>query len=166
MIAEHGGAMLLLCVLHRALQQPPQPGAVKDIVPQHHTAAVVANKVRTQDKGLGQPVRGGLLLVAEPQTKPGAVPQERLESGQIPGRTDNENIPHSRQHQRGQRIVDHRLIIHRQQLLGGDLGQRIQPGAAASCQNYTFHTIPLPGPRRLSILYTYYNSTIPRLKMQ
>ena len=34
---------------------------------------------------------------------------------------------------------DHRFIVDRQQLLGSDLCERIQPGAGASRQNNSFH---------------------------
>ena len=40
-----------------------------------------------------------------------------------------------RQHQRGQRIVDHRLVVDRQQLLRRHERQRMQPRAGAAGEN-------------------------------
>ena len=43
----------------------------------------------------------------------------------------------------GQRIVDHRLVVDRQQLFAGDHGQRIEPCAGTAGENNAFHTCAL-----------------------
>ena len=39
------------------------------------------------------------------------------------------------QHQHDERVIDHRLVVDRQQLLAGGECQRIQPGACPACEN-------------------------------
>ena len=38
-------------------------------------------------------------------------------------------------------IVDHRLVEHREQVLVGHLGQGVEAGASAACQDYAFHDL-------------------------
>ena len=103
---------------YRLLQVVGQPGAVEDVVPQNHGAAVLPDKFLAQNKRLSQPVRGGLYLIGQVDAKLTAVSQQPLKVGQILRGRNNQNIPDSRQHQGGQRIKNHWLIIHRQKLLG------------------------------------------------
>ena len=44
-------------------------------------------------------------------------------------RIDDQDIANAGHHQRGQRIVDHRLVVHRQQLLRHDVRHRVEPRA-------------------------------------
>jgi hypothetical protein len=55
------------------------------------------------------------------------------------GRGDDQNVPDSRQHQRAQRIVDHRLVVDGQKLLADDGRHRHQTGAAAAGENDPLH---------------------------
>src|SRR6516225_8051770 len=52
---------------------------------------------------------------------------------------DNEYFSDSREHEHGQRIIDHRFIVYRHQLLGSGQSQWIKPSAAATGKDYTFH---------------------------
>jgi len=49
-----------------------------------------------------------------------AVAQEGFETRHFGHRGDNENVANAGKHQRGQRIIDHRLVVDRQQLFGAD----------------------------------------------
>jgi hypothetical protein len=89
---------------------------------------VARDECLANDECLRQTFRLGLHLVAQVNAELGTVAQQRLESGHILRRGDDQNIPYARQHQRGERVVNHRFVIDRQKLLAGDGGQRIQPG--------------------------------------
>ena len=54
-----------------------------------------------------------------------------------------QDILNARQHKGGQRIVDHGLVVDRQQLFAGDHGQRIEPCAGTAGENNAFHTCAL-----------------------
>ena len=137
-IAENAGPALL-GVRRRLLQAGPEAAAVENVVAQHHGAAVVADELLAQQKCLSQAVGRGLHLVAQPDAELASVPQQTLEIGQIRGGGDDENVPDPRHHQGGQGVIDHGLVIHRQQLLAGDHGQGIQARAGSAGQNDTFH---------------------------
>ncbi len=72
---------------------------------------------------------------AEPS--PSMLPEVR----QVMRRRDDQDVPDARQHQHRQRIIDHRLVVDRQQLLGDGEGQRIEPRAAAARKNDSTHMI-------------------------
>lgn len=116
---------------------------MEDVVAEHEADAVVADELLADDKGLRQAVRRGLLGILEAYAIVGAVAQQAPEARQILRRGDDEDVPDPRQHQRADRIVDHRLVVDRQQLFADALGNRIKTGAGASGEDDSFHYLPL-----------------------
>ena len=55
-----------------------------------------------------------------------------LEPGSVLGGGDDQDVLDPCKHQGGERVVDHGLVIDRQQLLAGDQGQGIESGAGSS----------------------------------
>ena len=121
------------------LQALGETGAVEDVVAQNHGAAVVTDELLTQDERLGQAVRRRLDLILQMQAVLAAVAQQRLKARGVRGGGNDQNVLDARQHQRRQRIVDHRLVIDGQQLLGCDHRQRVKSGAGAAGKDNTFH---------------------------
>ena len=80
-----------------------------------------------------------MLRISEVNTIIGTVPQQPLESRQVMGRGDDEDIPDSGHHQHRDRIVDHRLIVDGQELLGDSLRDGIEAGSTAAGEHDTFH---------------------------
>ena len=72
-----------------------------------------------------------------------AIAQQCLKAGRIGRGRDDQDILNARQHKGGQRIVDHGLVVDRQQLLAGDHGQGIEPCAGTAGENNAFHTCAL-----------------------
>ena len=103
-----------------------EAAAVKDVVAQYQRGRGPANEVGAEDKRLGQPVRAGLNRVADIDTPLAAVPQQLTEGFLVAGRGDDQDIPDAGQHQGGQRVVDHGLVVHRHQLLADGAGEWMQ----------------------------------------
>ena len=143
-VAEHGAAALGLGVGGSGLQDLGEAVAVEDVVAQDHGAAVVADELFAQNKGLCQTIGRGLDLILQMDAVLAAIAQQRLETGRVSGGGDDQDILNARQHEGGQRIVDHGLIVDRQQLLAGDHRQRIKPGAGTAGQNNAFHNLCTP----------------------
>ena len=131
---------------HRAAVEVGEPaqlrthaGAVEDVVAQDQRDRLVADVVRAQHERLRQPLRGGLLDVAQRDPELAAVAQQPPELPRVLGRGDDEDVADPRQHERRQRVVDHRLVEHWHQLLARGQRQRPQPGAAATGQDDALH---------------------------
>ncbi len=50
-----------------------------------------------------------------------------------------ENLPDSRQHQRAERVVDHRLVVDGKQLLAQDASEWVEPSSGAAGEDDALH---------------------------
>ena len=66
-------------------------------------------------------------------------PSSSRNRGRSLGRRDDQDLADARQHQDAERVVDHRLVVDRQQLLADDPGQRVEPRARAAGQDDPLH---------------------------
>lgn len=139
-VAEDRGAARL-GVLDGARQVAGQAVAVEDVVAQHQGARLSADEVLADGEGLRQAVRRGLLRVGEVHAVARAVPEQALEVGQVGRGGDDQDVPDARQHEGGQRVVDHGLVVDRQQLLGGHERERVQACAGPAGEDDAFHNI-------------------------
>ena len=139
-VAEDRGAARL-GVLDGARQVAGQAVAIEDVVAQHQGARLSADEVLADGEGLRQAVRRGLLRVGEVHAVARAVPEQALEVGQVGRGGDDQDVPDARQHEGGQRVVDHGLVVDRQQLLGGHERERVQARAGPAGEDDAFHNI-------------------------
>ena len=117
-VAEDRGAARLR-VLDGLLEMARQAVAVEDVVSEHERARLAGDELLADGEGLRQAVRRGLLGVGQVHAVARAVPEQALEVRQVGRRGDDQDVPDARQHESGQRVVDHGLVVDRQQLLGG-----------------------------------------------
>ena len=115
-VAEDRGAARL-GVLDGARQVTGQAVAVEDVVAEHQGARLAGDEVLADGEGLGQAVGARLLGVGQVHAVARAVPEQALEVGEVRRRGDDQDVPDARQHEGGQRVVDHGLVVDRQQLL-------------------------------------------------
>lgn len=139
-VAEHRGPTGL-GVLDGARQVARQAVAVEDVVAEHQGARLAGDEVLADGEGLGQAVGAGLLGVGEVHAVARAVPEQALEVGQVGRGGDDQDVPDARQHEGGQRVVDHGLVVDRQQLLGGHERERVQAGAGPASEDDAFHEL-------------------------
>ena len=130
-----------LGVLHGARQVARQAVAVEDVVAEHQGARLAGDEPLADGEGLGQAVGRGLLGVGEVHAVARAVPEQALEVGEVRRRGDDQDVPDARQHEGGQRVVDHGLVVDRQQLLGGHERERVQARAGPAGEDDAFHSI-------------------------
>ncbi len=91
--------------------------AVEDVVAQYQRAGGVANELLANDERLRQAFGLGLHGVLQVHAPLAAVAQQLLEAWCVLWGADDQNIAHARQHQGTEWVIDHGLVIHRQQLL-------------------------------------------------
>lgn len=138
-VAEDRGAARLR-VLHGARQVARQAVAVEDVVAQHQRARLAGDELLADGEGLGQAVRARLLGVGQVHAVARAVPEQALEVGQVGRRGDDQDVPDASQHEGAERVVDHGLVVDRQQLLGGHERERVQAGAGPAGEDDAFHS--------------------------
>lgn len=138
MVAEDSGAARL-GVLDGARQVAGQAIAVEDVVAEHQRARLAGDEVLADGEGLGQAVRARLLGVGEVHAVARAVPEQALKVGEVGRRGDDQNVPDARQHEGAKRVVDHGLVVDRQQLLGGHERERVQAGSGPAGEDDALH---------------------------
>ena len=137
-VAEDRGSTGL-CVLDGARQVARQAVAVEDVVTQHERARLAGDEVLADGEGLREAVRARLLGVGEVHAVARAVPEQALEVGEVRRRGDDQDVPDARQHEGAKRVVDHGLVVDRQQLLGGHERERVQAGAGPAGEDDALH---------------------------
>ena len=135
MVGKHGGTAQAGL---RAGQLLDQIVPVEDVVAQYQGAGVRTHKLATDDEGLRQAIRTGLHRILDLHAPVGAVAQQLLEARRILRGGDDQHLANPAQHQRGERVVDHRLVVHRQQLLGHGLRHGIQASARTAGEDDAF----------------------------
>ena len=130
-----------LGVLDGARQVARQAVAVEDVVAEHQGARLAGDEALADGERLREAVRRGLLGVGEVHAVARAVPEQALEVGQVGRGGDDQDVPDARQHEGGQRVVDHGLVVDRQQLLGGHERERVQTSAGPASKDDAFHCL-------------------------
>ena len=138
-VAEHGGQAALRGVLHRAAQVTAQAVAVEDVVPEDERAGLAGGELIADHERLRQAVGAGLHGVGKVHAVVRAVAQQALEVRQVGRGGDDQDIADAGHHEDGQRVVDHRLVVDRQQLLAGDGGERVEAGAGPAGKDDALH---------------------------
>lgn len=138
-VAEDRGAARLR-VLDGLLQVAAEAVAVEDVVAEHQGARLAGDELLADGEGLRQAVGARLLCVGEVHAVARAVPEQALEVGEVRRRGDDQDVPDARQHEGAKRIVDHGLVVDRQQLLGGHERERVQARAGPAGEDDAFHS--------------------------
>ena len=116
-----------------------QAVAVEDVVAEHEGARLAGDELLADGEGLDQAVGAGLLGIGEVHAVARAVPEQALEVGQVGRRGDDQDVPDARQHEGAERVVDHGLVVDRQQLLGGHERERVQARAGPAGEDDALH---------------------------
>ena len=143
-VAEYRGAFFLR---RGALQFLGEVLAMENVVAEDQTHRVIADEFFTNQEGLGQTVRRGLFGIADADAELAAVAQQVAILGQVLRGGNQQDVANPGQHQHRDRVIGHRLVVDRQQLLGYAQGDGVQTGAGAPCEDDSFHAFS-SAPRR------------------
>ena len=142
-VAEDRGAARL-GVLDGARQVAAEAVAVEDVVAEHQRARLAGDELLADGEGLRQAVGARLLCIGQVHAVARAVPEQALEVGEVGRRGDDQDVADARQHEGAERVVDHGLVVDRQQLLGGHERERVQAGAGPAGEDDAFHSPFIP----------------------
>ena len=101
----------------RALHHHGEVGAVEDVVAQDERTALAREELLPDQERLCESLRLRLHGVRDRDAPLRAVAKQPPEVRIVLRRRDHEDVPDAREHQRRQRVVDHRLVVDRHQLL-------------------------------------------------
>ena len=114
--------------------------ALDDVVAQHDADLLAVGEMFGQRQSVGDAAFAFLVGVVDVlQAELLAVGQQAQEIAGIPAAGDDQDVLDAGVHQRLDRVVDHRPVVDRQQMLVGDLGEREQAASRSSGQDDTFH---------------------------
>ena len=142
-IAEDGRTSRLRV---RALHQLDDAGSVEDVVAQDQRRAVIADELAPDDERLRETVRLGLLGVLQVQSPLRSVAEQGAEARQVGGGRDEQDVSDAPQHEHGQRMIDHRLVVDGEQLLAHRDRDRMKARPRAAGEDD-----PLPTPRHRAL---------------
>ncbi|MDT4861586.1 hypothetical protein FQZ97_961970 [compost metagenome] len=123
----------------RALELLGEVLAVEDVVAKDQAYGILANELFANQEGLSQAVRRRLHRIAELDAKLAAVPQQLTVLRQVMGGGDHQDFADASKHQHRDRVVDHRFVIDRQQLLGHPERNGVEACTRTSGEDYPFH---------------------------
>ena len=115
--------------------------AVEDVVAQRQGHTFAGHEVPADDERLRQPFGLGLRGVVQRDAPLRAVAQEPLERRLVLGRGDDQDVANARQHERGQRVIDHRLVVDRHELLRHRQRHGIEARAGAAGEDDALHDL-------------------------
>ena len=132
----------------RAQELSGEAVAVEDVVAEDQAHGSPPTKSAPMRKACARPSGRGLLGVGEVDAPVAAVAQQALEQRQVVRGGDDQDVADARQHQRRQRIVDHRLVVDRQELLADHAGRGYSrvPEPPARMMPFTWPSPPLQFP--------------------
>ena len=129
----------------RALHHHGEVGAVEDVVAQDERTALAREELLPDQERLCESLWLRLHGVRDRDAPLRAVAEQPPEVRIVLRRRDHEDVPNAREHQRRQRVVDHRLVVDRHQLLRHRDRQRVKarPRAARQDNSLTYHNSAL-----------------------
>src|SRR3546814_14235651 len=104
--------------------------AVVKVVSEDQASRVAPQELLPNDERLCEPVRTGLYCIAETHAPTRAVPKKLLTCRDIASRGNDQNLTDPGKHRRTDRVIDNRLVVHRDQMLSyrqvgrGSCGER------------------------------------------
>ena len=111
---------------------------MKDVVAQDQTGRSITDEAAAEDEGICQFPGFVMHRAVQVDAPLAAVAEQALEQILLVRRRDDQNVADTRLHHARKRVVDHRLVVDRQQLFRNHLGERVEPRAGAACENDAF----------------------------
>ena len=108
---------------------------MEEVVPKHQSGRSTSEEISSDQKSLRQTIRTGLHGVLDLHAPGAAIAQQTLKTRLVMGRGDHQHLPDAGQHQGGEWVIHHGLVVDRQQLLADCPRDGVQAGTAAPRQD-------------------------------
>jgi hypothetical protein len=118
---------------------------VEQVVTEDQAHRVLADERLADQERLGETARCRLLGVGQVDAEIATVAERGLERRTVARRADQEDVLNAAEHQRAQRVVDHRLVVDREQLLAHRARHRIEARTRAAGKDDALHDVTSGG---------------------
>src|SRR2546427_134545 len=125
----------------RALEVVGKAVTVEDVVAERECDATAADEAPTDDESLRQALGTWLDLVLDAEAEVAAVAEETLERALVLRAGDDQDVADPGEHERRERVVDHGLVVDRNELLAHREREREEAGAGAPGEDDPLHGI-------------------------
>src|SRR5438093_7433666 len=122
--------------------------AVEDVVAERQGDPVGSDELASDNERLRESIRARLRGVLDLQADLGAVAEQPPEAIALVWRGDDEDVADTREHQVRQRVVHHRLVVDRDELLADRARQRMQTRARATGEDDALQHTSTRWPRK------------------
>src|SRR5690554_1508640 len=119
----------------RAFEQRAQRIAIKDIIAEDERRGVSIKKTLADKERLSKTIWMSLLRIFKANSPLLAAPEEAPKELLLMRRRDEQDIADARLEERRERIIDHRLIVDRQELFAHGTGKRMEARPSAACED-------------------------------
>ena len=143
------------------LQLEAESLPVEQVVAQNQGTRVPRDVGRSDHQRLRQALGLGLLGIRDGDPEGRAITEQSLERLRLVWRRDDQHIPDAREDERGQGVVDHRLVVDRQQLLADTTGDRVESSARSTSEKHTAHVSSLHSDRVGAAILAPYAGHLP-----
>ena len=116
-----------------------QGRAAQDVVAEHAAEHVVAHEPAREADRVGDAERAALVAVREVKPEMRAVAEQLDDVAHALAADHDEHLADAHRRERLDRVVDHRPVIDRQQVLVGDDRQRVEPRCSAAGEHDFLH---------------------------
>src|SRR2546426_7689754 len=114
---------------------------VEDVVAERECDATAADEAPADDESLRQALGTWLDLVLDAEAEVAAVAEETLERALVLRAGDDQDVADPGEHERRERVVDHGLVVDRNELLAHREREREEAGARAPGEDDPLHGI-------------------------
>ena len=118
-----------------ALQHDRKVLPIEDVVAEYQRCRATAEEVGSDQESLRDALRLRLCRILDRESPLRTVAEQVTEGALVARGRDNQVFADTGEHQRRQRVVDHRLVVDRQQLLAYNGRDRVETGAGAARQD-------------------------------
>ncbi len=116
-----------------------EPITVEQVVTEYEHHRIVSDEVGADRECLRETFRFGLFGVLEADTPLRTITEQLLELWLVGRCCDDQNFSDASEHERGERVVDHRLVVDVHQLLADTHSDWVESGARPTRENNSLH---------------------------
>ena len=113
--------------------------AAQDVVAEDAAEGVVADEVARQPDRVGDPERAALVAIGQVEPEMRAVTEQLDDVADALAADDDHHLADAHPGERLDRVVDHRPVVDRQQVLVGDDGEREEPRRGPTGEDDALH---------------------------